>query len=575
MIRTRPGCRCGIAALLSAGTLLSVWTLVCHRALAQQAGTQEAAGRATAQAPVNPYRLEPFHADFPVDLEYPNRYGREYDRTRRQIVERLVANLQGDVRREAWQMAMEFFWRAPEDAVEPLIAAMDRCFGQPALGDVVRNCVEAMGKMGDERFDSALQRALEHKNAQVRQAALAALGRSGKASTLASLERLFIQMDGRSRAAWLTAVSSRLPEQRVGILQRLMMADLPTPIRDQVLEVTLKLPVLEAATILKGRWDVALGEFKAVIAGVMHAAGDGTGTAWLREALEGQDLAALQMALKHVARGDLGVLRADVLKHSTHLRSEVRLELAKTLQTVDGDDVADVYEVMTSPDEVLEVKEIALRELTRRGRPAAVTILLNEVATATGTRLQLLLHLLAASNDERAVPVLVDRFRRAPEGEGRPFLQALAQNRSAKAAEALLQLFNGPEVVVARGVQQVYTTRNYLPTLLLNARGAERTILDAFAALPREDYARRAALMTTLAGIAGDRSDPALQAQCLAPVRAALFDREEVPQLRVLALNLLTPRALTVEDALRLKNQRFDEQPGLRALFGDFLVDYF
>src|SRR5436190_12176107 len=100
----------------------------------------------------NPYRLAPFHADFPIPLEYPPRAGLEYDRTRNQILERLAANLQGNVRREAWLSAQEFFWHAPDDAVEPLVEAMDRAFGNPSIGDVVKNCVEAMGRMGNERL---------------------------------------------------------------------------------------------------------------------------------------------------------------------------------------------------------------------------------------------------------------------------------------------------------------------------------------------------------------------------------------------------------------------------------------
>lgn len=523
----------------------------------------------------NPYRLTPFHADFPVQLSYPNRSGREYDRTRRQVIEQLVSNLQGNVSQQAWQMAMEFFWRAPADAFEPLVTAMDRNFGQAAMQDVVRNCVEAMGKMADERFDAALQRALEHKNAQVRQAALGALTRSGKTSTLLALQRQFPQMDGRSRAAWLKAVALRLPEQRVAILRELMMANYHSMVRDQVLEVTLRLPPAETAEILRGRWPEALDEFKAVIAGALHAAGDGAGTAWLQEALDGQDLMTLQMALKHCARGELGVLRPDVLKHSAHVRADVRMVLATTLQTVPGDDVADVYEVMTAPEEALEIKEIALRELTRRGRPTAVGQLIEEASTATGTRLQMLLHLIAASNDPRAVPLLVERFRRAPAGEGRPFLQALAQNRSAAAADALLDLFRGPVVVVAHGSQQTYTTLSYLPTLLLNARGGEAAIVAAFGALPAEDLARRAVLLTTLAGLAGDRTDADVQAACIAPVREILFDMEEPPQLRVLALNLLTPRALTVDDALRLQRQRFLESAQMRSLISDFLLEFF
>ncbi|MFM1872107.1 MAG: hypothetical protein RL398_1529 [Planctomycetota bacterium] len=522
----------------------------------------------------NPYRLTPFHADFPVQLQYPNRYGLEYDRTRRQVLERLVANLQGNVRREAWQMAMEFFWRAPEDAVDPLVEGMDRWFGHP-VADVVRNCVEAMGKMRDERLDAALRRALEHPNEQVRQAALAALGRSGARATVLELGRFFGRMDGRSRASWLQAVRDRLGEERVGILRDLMNADYPSVVRDQVLEVALTLPAAEMAEVLRGRWNEALGEFKAIIAVALHQVGDTSGTAWLKDALEGQDLARLQMALKHLGRVELGVLRTATLLHSTHLRADVRLEVAKCLRFRDGDDIADVYEVLASPDEALDTREIALRELTRRGRSSAVTALLEEATTATGTRLQVLLHLLAVSGDDRGVQLLVERFERAPETERRPFLQALAQNNSAAAATALLDIFRGPPRIVGRGVDAAYTTIGYLSTLLLNLRGHEAAILEAYRGLPKDDHVRRASLLTTLAGLAADRTDETLRATCLEEVRRVLFDREECPQLRVLALNLLTPRALTVEDALKLKRQRFDEQPGLRALFADFLNEYF
>jgi hypothetical protein len=41
---------------------------------------------------------------------------------------------------------------------------MDRAFGKQGLADMVKNCVEAMGKMGREEFDSALQRAVEHSS---------------------------------------------------------------------------------------------------------------------------------------------------------------------------------------------------------------------------------------------------------------------------------------------------------------------------------------------------------------------------------------------------------------------------
>jgi len=525
----------------------------------------------------NRYNLKPFHDGFPVELEYPNPTGREYDGTRRQAIERVVANLQGNVRREAWQMATEFFWRGPDDAVEPLIEAMDRAFGNWALKDVVRNTVEAMGKMGNEAFDAALQRALEHKDPNVRQAALAALATSGKAGTVRDLFRLFPQMEGRSRIAWLRAARLRLGDDAVPLLRELMMADFPAAIRDEVLKETLLLPSQQAAEILRGRWPQALGEFKAIIAGVLHASGDAAGSVWLRDGLSGEDLPTLALALRHCAHGELGILRDSVLGLSSHPRVDVRHELAKVLQTIPGDDVADVYELLSAPDEAWQIKGIALRELTKRGRPKAVDALLEELPTATGTRLQLLLNMLAASGDERAVPHFAGRFEKAPPGEGRPFMQSLALMRGDAAADAMLKLFLGPERLIDPGGPggQKFTTLNYLPTLLLNVRGSEHRIVAAFSLIAKDDWVHRAALLPTIAGIASDREDPTIRELCIPVVRTILFDKSEIPQLRVLALNLLTRRFLTIDDAMQLKTTRHDEQPGLRQLFADFLNDYF
>ena len=97
----------------------------------------------------------------------------------------------------------------------------------------------------------------------------------------------------------------------------------------------------------------------------------------------------------------------------------------------------------------------------------------------------------------------------------------------------------------------------------------------AAAKLPAEDWRLRAAILPTLAGIASDRTDKALQEACLQPVRAVLFDRNELPQLRVLALNLLARRWLTIDEVLRLKNMRAQEQAGMRVLLTDFLNDAF
>ena len=530
-----------------------------------------------AASPANPYKLQPFEAAFPVPLDYPPMQGVEYTRTRRQALRRLADNLQGNTTRETWQLATEFFWRAPEDVVDPLVDAMDRAMGSRALGDVVRNCVEAMGKTRNVEFDSALRRAAEHKSENVRQAAYVALASAGTEATLRQLADAFTTMTGRGREAWLRGGRLRLPEQRVELLKAVMAANYPIHVRDQILKEAVKLPVAEAAEVLGTRWATAVDQFKAIIAGVKHANGDGAGTAWLAEALDSENLDMVTWGVRHCAFGPspneaLGSLRERLLRLSTHLRPEVRLEVAKQLTRISGDDVEAVFEVMTAPDEIWDVRALATRELTRRGRAQLVSVLLEELPTATGTRMQGIINQLSASGDPRAVEVMVQRFRKAGPGQGRPFVQAIAQNGSEAAAEALFDLYEGPEVLVTRGSDRSLTTRNYLPTLFLNLRGSERVIVRRFLALPRDAWELRARLLPTITGFATDRrGDSELVELCIEPVRALLFDSDELPQLRVLALNTLSRNWLTIEDAMRLKRMMRKESLGMRALFADFL----
>ena len=129
--------------------------------------------------------------------------------------------------------------------------------------------------------------------------------------------------------------------------------------------------------------------------------------------------------------------------------------------------------------------------------------------------------------------------------------------------------------LVGKAASGPLTTRNYLPTLLLNLRGSEDLVLAAYQELPKAEWQLRAPLLQVLVGIAADRENKELAERFVAPVRAVLFDRDELPQLRVLALNLLSFRWIVIEDALKLKNLRQQESPQMRALFTDFLLDAF
>ncbi len=526
--------------------------------------------------PRNPYGFPGWQADFPVPLQLPPHVpGRFYDRSRRQALERIAANLQGNTSREVWQMAMQFWRRAPKDAVEPLIETMDRAYASTALADLVKNCVEAMGLMADERFDEALRRALEHPSTSVQQAAYLALATSGKADTVAMAYRWFPGMDGKGRAAWLKAARVRLGEAAIPLFRDLMQSP-QIGVRDQVLQELMLMPPGQAVDALLPLWPSAIGEFKVIIAGIRHAAGDGVGTVALRDWLRGEDPGLAMLAIRQAARVGVGELREDVLRLSLHPSENVRKEVVNALVRLEGDDVADTLEVLAEPNEHWQIKAMALRELTRRGRPAAATALLEDIKTATGTRLQVLLDMLTASGDDRAVPVLAERFRKAPEGEGRPFLQALALSGSRAALPELLALFTGPEVRVGPADRPggALTTLNYIPVILPNLRGAEAEMAAAWDSLPKDDLRRRGLYLHMLGGVAADRTDDAVRAVLVDRLRAILAARDEAPQLRVLALNLLTHH-LTVDDAMALKQAMAAEAGPMQSLLSDYLWAYF
>lgn len=537
-------------------------------------------GLASAQAPGNPYGFADWHADFPGQLDLPTRNpGRYYDRSRTQALEQVIANLAGNTRREVWQMATEFFYRAPEDAVEPLIEAMDRAsFGQPY--DMMVNCIEAMGKMADERFDAALQRALEHKHEPARHAAYAALARSGSRETIAKCFHRFTQMDGRGRRSWLHAARLRLGDQAVAMFQQLMTPQMPMPVRDEILHETLKMPDAQAAAVLRGIWPHAVGQFKVIIAGVLHAAGDAAGTALLHELLTGEEVASLPQAVLSAGRGGKpGELRDDLLRLIQHPRAEVRLALVAVLEQLSGEDIDRALEVLADPNEpVWDIKSRALRALTARGRGDLVASLLDEVKTATGTHLDAVMNLLSASGDARAFPLMLERFRKAPPGEGRPFLQAIGHSRNQAAFAPLAEVFLGPEVAIGDPQRRggALTTRNYVPTLLLNLPDIGQPLLQLFASLPREDYQRRALVLNTLNGLAAQvEDDDAARQRLVAPLREVMFDRSEAPQMRIWALSLLLRKSLTLDDAMRIKRDRADETPKMQAFWNDFLNEYF
>jgi hypothetical protein len=539
-----------------------------------------AAAAAVLPAQDTPYGLQPWYADWPVALTLPAPSpAATYQHTRRQALEHVVANLQGNTRREVWLMAMDFFDHAPDDAAEVLVAAVDRHYTTP---DVLTNVVEAMIRMPRPEFEVPLRRVVEHSNEAARQAGCAALAACASPATLVELFPLFRHgMNSRARAVWLRNARERMAKDAAPMLQKLMVTSTPPVLRDLILREALRFEPADGAVILGGMWEGAEGEFKAAIAGVLHSAGQVGGSLWLREALHSANGDLVVLALKQLAGRELGMLRDDVLLCSTHDDLQVRFALAKLLLGRPGDDITNVYETLATGTDLIETKCLALHELTLRGRTDAATPLLNDAATATGSHLEIALRLLAASADPRGVQVLCERFAKAPVEDGRQFLQALATSQAKGAAQALLAVFLADDRPVAPRDShgQQLTTLGYVPVLMLNVRGEERVVIDAWPKLARDDYRRRAQLLQVLCGYASDREDAELRASVVTIARQVLFDSGEVPQLRLQALNWLSQRVLTMDDVAELRRRQEGaskgEPTGMRVLFKDFLFENF
>jgi HEAT repeat protein len=533
--------------------------------------------------PANRYRFEAWYSDYPVELQLPQQFPQQvYERSRRQALEKVVANLQGNVSRESWQMAMEFFRRAPADAVQPLIEAMDRNFGKPSMQDFVKHCVEAMGQLGGEECDEALRRALEHPSEKVRYAVFTSLGGAGSLDTIRRTFPLFLSgMDGHARRGWLRAARLRLGDEAVGLFHQLMRLDTPQPIRDLVVVEALEMPPQQAASVFEDFWSLAVGDFKTVIAGVFHAAGRTSGTAHLATQLRSTNPTEVVHALNNLThRGPLGLVD-DVLLLSESPYPEVRQQVANLLSQEANESSTNALERLAAPDQPLEIRMIAMRALTERGRSAAVDYLLEEVETTTGSRLSIQLRLLGASGDPRCVPIFAERVRTSPPEEGREFLQALAFSSAKGAQDELVRLFLEPERPVAgknRAGGQL-TTWTYIPILLPNLRGQEQGMVEAWQRIPATDLQRRALYLQALLTVLADRTDPLVQEPILQLFREILFDAEAAPQLRIQALNGLTRKFLTLSDAMRLKRLQEPigdrESPRMRALIKDFLFEYF
>lgn len=517
-----------------------------------------------------------WHADFPLEVHLsPPVSGRYYDFTPTRALERIAAKLQGNCTREGWLAAKEFFRRAPPEAVEILVETMDRAFQAPELADLVENTVQAMGTMTHLRgpeLVAALGRALEHPKESVREAAMRALETVGDAAIVRSALPRLRAMTLRSQVAWLRAARAWLGDEVVDVFGRLLDDREMAFLSGKVIEETLKLPPQQAVRILGPRWERLPSELRPAAAGILHAQGDYRGTGYLQGLLRGGDPRAQALAIGLAARGDLSKLQDDVLRLSESPSAAVRQAVVLAVQDRPGENVGDLLEVLAM-DPAAEVRQPALRALLARGRREQIDALIERVRTGTGTMLRQAVTDLAAIGDPRAIPVIAERFRDAPAGEARMYLQALGLSRRAEAFAPMREIFLGPERVVDTAGR--LTTVTYTAELFPNLEPAYGRIADLFEELPRTDYRRRALLLRAMGNAAAFTQDEVFARRVYDLYRRLAVDATEIPQMRLLALTYLR-KDLRLADMKRLSRLQHEEKDGaMRKAITGYLFEFF
>ncbi len=518
--------------------------------------------------------LAPWHDDFPFEITLSPRVpGRWYDRSKRQALSQIVANLQGNCTQSAWTFARLFFENAPPGAAEVLADAAEASFTGPGLAAFLENLADAMGRTKDELAAPTLLRLASHPNTAVATRAVAAMMTCGNPETLRLVEPKLAGINLRAQADWLRAVARKAPQDVEAVFARYLAA--PQSVTGSmlaILEESAKLPGDQAVRIVERLADARSSTVDTAMAAaaIMHRAGDRRGTARLREFLRGDNPQLKATAVKALAGPGLELVLDDVLTLSIYEDPEVRLAVAEVLSTASGDPVDETLTTLGA-DVVAPVRQVALRALAARGKRYHLDQLITRVRSGSGTNLATALHDISASGDPQALGVIYERYQTVPTDEKRSYMQALAYSRAPAVFAYLTEIFLGKEEVIgASGI----TTMSSAALLMANLEGALPRVVELFGKVKSDDYRRRAQLLRTAANFAGFLEVNALRQPAIDLFRAVWSNRSEAPQIRMYALTQHR-RYLKLDDAMQLKASLEAEGEPMRWALSDFLFEFF
>jgi len=568
--RVRPTAKAAFLVLM----LAPCWLPSCKQDDGPRpAATTDGDGADVAQAQAQVLGLAPWHDDFPFPVSLSPRVpGRWYDRSQRQALVQLVANLQGNCTQAAWQFARMFFDRAPAGSADLLAAAADEHYLDEGLAAYLENLADAMARVGDPALGPVLLRLIDHPKVNVATRAVGALTTCGTPETLRAVEPKLARLSMRATCDWLRAVARRAPADVEAVYRRYLDAPvLAKAVVQTILEEAAKLPAAPAVAVAGILADarIAAPEYALAAAGILHRHGDRRGTARLREFMRA-DNPKLKAQAVTAAASDLQPLLDDVLKLSIYEDAEVRLAVVQTLATASGDNIDETLTLLGA-DVAPEVRRVALRALAARGKRYHLDELIERVRTSSGSNLSAAMQDVSASGDPAALAAIQARMQEAPIGEKRAFMQNLAYSRAPAVFPYLVEIFLGDEKVLSASGQ---TTVSNAALLMANIEGALPMILDVWQRIPKADYRRRAHLLQAAANVAGFNDDPAVRKPATDLFASVWADRDEIPQLRLFALHHHR-RYLTLEHMAKIKDGLTAESEPMRWALNDFLFEFF
>lgn len=524
------------------------------------------------------YEFEQWRDDFPYPLHVPQRrIGQWYDRNAQQALEKVVANLSGLCSKPAWTMAKEFFGRHREESQEILIEKLDETQRKRDGYDQAENILGVISQLKSPAFARVLVRTAAHQHPGIRRAAYRALTFSGDEAAVLEIGKGYRRMNKVETVDWIKAAAAQLSDKELFPLFRAMLTEQRyADVYAFVFEAATKLEPKRAAQLFLPIWLNMPVDLQLHVAGVLHAAGDERGTEQLRRALvlpikiPKKKLVAVQGATK----GDPRPMLNELLALTNEDREDLNLLILNAIREIPGQVIDDTLLTLTDESKPFQIRQYALLALAERGKTTELDALVELIKQEPeGNKYRAAIADLVGARYGKAVPVLLERMKKGSQKSEVFYLRMIARINRKESFTALREVFLRPEYTLPW--RERHSNVTLLGVQFSNLSTCNSEMIQLLGELPRADVRRRAALVHALANLAGSRrEDTAYSDPIYAALRARVFDVEELPQMRILALDYIR-KDLRLRDAMELRARLQKEKTAMRQYLSDYLIEFF